>query len=134
MDLNLRLVVIVLCVGPPIYFLPAILAATQGHDRAHLVFWLNLLLGWTVIGWVAALAWTVMTRPEPDTAAAVAEVVPRTNDHTAILQIAELSRQRRAGAISPEEFESRTAAILQQLPSAAVRTRRPFAVKAAVLP
>ncbi|HKS83046.1 MAG TPA: superinfection immunity protein [Candidatus Acidoferrales bacterium] len=37
------------------YFLPSII----GHSRRDFagIFILNLLLGWTVIGWIAALIW-----------------------------------------------------------------------------
>jgi len=37
------------------YFLPAIIGRNK-HDAAG-IFLLNLLLGWTVIGWVIALIW-----------------------------------------------------------------------------
>jgi hypothetical protein len=38
-----------------LYFLPSII----GHDKRSFVgiFLLNLLLGWTVIGWIFALIW-----------------------------------------------------------------------------
>jgi hypothetical protein len=38
-----------------LYFLPSIL----GHDKRSFagIFLLNLLLGWTVIGWIIALIW-----------------------------------------------------------------------------
>ena len=37
------------------YFLPWAVAATRGKSNTGFVFWLTLLLGWTVVGWVAAL-------------------------------------------------------------------------------
>jgi len=39
------------------YFVPAIIAGWRRHPRTGLVFLLNLLLGWTVVGWLFALAW-----------------------------------------------------------------------------
>lgn len=39
-----------------LYFLPTIIAIRRGH-RATGIFVLNLLFGWTVIGWIAMLAW-----------------------------------------------------------------------------
>lgn len=41
------------------YFLPTIIAAARGHHNGGAVFALNLLLGWTVLGWIAALVWAV---------------------------------------------------------------------------
>ena len=40
-----------------IYFLPAIVAAKRGHRQSTAILILNLFLGWTLIGWVAALVW-----------------------------------------------------------------------------
>lgn len=38
-----------------IYFIPAIIGAQKKNAGA--IFVLNLLLGWTLIGWVGALVW-----------------------------------------------------------------------------
>jgi Superinfection immunity protein len=37
------------------YFLPSFIA--WGRNRAAAIFALNLVAGWTVIGWLAALVW-----------------------------------------------------------------------------
>lgn len=42
------------------YFLPWAIAATRGKANTGFCFWLNLLLGWTVVGWVAALVLACM--------------------------------------------------------------------------
>ena len=39
------------------YFLPIIIAAIRGHNNCLSIFILNLLLGWTFVGWVVALVW-----------------------------------------------------------------------------
>lgn len=36
------------------YFLPWMVAALRGKSNSWPIFWLNLLLGWTLIGWIAA--------------------------------------------------------------------------------
>lgn len=41
-----------------LYFLPAIVAMMRGHRNAGSVTILNLFLGWTFVGWVAALVWS----------------------------------------------------------------------------
>jgi Superinfection immunity protein/Putative peptidoglycan binding domain len=41
------------------YFLPALIAASRHHHNAMAIFALNLLLGWTVLGWIAALIWSL---------------------------------------------------------------------------
>ena len=39
------------------YLLPFVLALQRGHPSILAVFALNLLLGWTLIGWIVALIW-----------------------------------------------------------------------------
>jgi hypothetical protein len=40
-----------------IHFLPAIVAALRHSRHTAAIFLINLFLGWTIIGWVIALAW-----------------------------------------------------------------------------
>lgn len=50
------------------YFVPTIVAGARRHHNQGAIFALNLLLGWTVIGWIAALVWAltaVTPRPAP---------------------------------------------------------------------
>jgi len=42
------------------YFLPALVAMLRGHRQAVAILVLNLLLGWTGIGWAVAMVWAVM--------------------------------------------------------------------------
>ncbi len=39
------------------YFLPAAIARMRQHPYFIAIAILNTLLGWTVIGWIASLAW-----------------------------------------------------------------------------
>jgi len=45
--------------GFVLYFLPAILAFVRSKRDAGAILVLNLLLGWTAIGWVIALVWAL---------------------------------------------------------------------------
>jgi hypothetical protein len=40
-----------------LYFLPAIVAMARRHHQQSAILLLNLLLGWTLIGWVVAIVW-----------------------------------------------------------------------------
>lgn len=42
------------------YFLPTLIVFLRQHKNKLAVFLLNLLLGWTGIGWVISLAWAVI--------------------------------------------------------------------------
>jgi uncharacterized membrane protein YqaE (UPF0057 family) len=39
------------------YFLPALVAWKRRHGNASAIGVLNLLLGWTMIGWIGSLVW-----------------------------------------------------------------------------
>jgi hypothetical protein len=43
--------------GVAIYFLPTAIAIINGSRNLAAIFFLNLLTGWTFIGWVAAFVW-----------------------------------------------------------------------------
>lgn len=46
------------------YFLPALVAYFRHHHNQNAICVLNLLLGWTALGWVVALIWAA-TSPVP---------------------------------------------------------------------
>jgi uncharacterized membrane protein YqaE (UPF0057 family) len=49
-----------------LYFLPWVLALLRKHHNAGAIFLLNLLLGWTVLGWILSLVWAATAvRPPP---------------------------------------------------------------------
>ena len=48
---------------PTIYFIPALVAWGRRHHATVSIFLLNLFLGWTFLGWVAALVWSAMPVP-----------------------------------------------------------------------
>jgi hypothetical protein len=51
--------VALLVVAAAVYFLPTIVAGTRGHKSDGAIFALNLLAGWTALGWLAALVWSL---------------------------------------------------------------------------
>jgi T4 superinfection immunity protein len=46
------------------YFAPSIVAFVRSHHNKWAIFALNLLLGWTILGWIGSLVWS-LTRPAP---------------------------------------------------------------------
>lgn len=48
-------------------FLPTVIALLRGHHNTLAIFLTNLLLGWTGIGWIVALIWsmTAIRAPAP---------------------------------------------------------------------
>lgn len=49
--------------GVPMYILPTLIANQRNHHNALAIAALNLLLGWTFVGWALALVWA-LTEPK----------------------------------------------------------------------
>lgn len=59
------------------YFIPAVVAVSRHYHNAAAIFILNLLLGWTVLGWIIALVWaSTAVRREPEPVEAPRHVSP----------------------------------------------------------
>ena len=60
---------IVLTVLLAVYFLPTIIAVCQSHRNTASIVVVNFFLGWTMVGWVLAVAWALSnasgSKPEP---------------------------------------------------------------------
>ena len=54
------LVVMVIVLAAAVYFLPTVIAFARHKRNLPGIFALNLLLGWTFLGWVASLVWSVV--------------------------------------------------------------------------
>lgn len=52
-----------------VYLLPTALAVYRNCEATHWIMLVNVLLGWTILGWVAALGWANAgkTKPLPPT-------------------------------------------------------------------
>ena len=57
-DQGVFVVIIFILVAGLLYFLPTIIATRRNHKNMVSLFLFNLLLGWTFLGWVAALIWS----------------------------------------------------------------------------
>jgi hypothetical protein len=85
-----------------IYFLPSLVARNKRNADAICI--LNLFLGWTLIGWVAALVWAATNEPK----AAAAPQPP----HSIADEISKLADLKTKGLISEAEFESKKKKLL----------------------
>lgn len=57
------LAIMLFALGLFVYFLPSIVASARDHHNAPAIVLLNVFLGWTLLGWVAALCWAVSSPP-----------------------------------------------------------------------
>lgn len=56
---------LIVVVAIALYFLPTLIARSRRHHNAMAIFALNALLGWTFLGWVAALVWSLTAVERP---------------------------------------------------------------------
>lgn len=98
-----------------IYLVPSLIAASRQHINAGAIFALNLFLGWTLLGWGAALVWAV-TAQQAATGPPAGEVRrygPATEEPRAEQsakrdiagEIDRLAALREKGALSEDEFQ-----------------------------
>ena len=45
-----------------LYFLPTLIARRKRHRNTVAIFALNLLAGWTALGWIVSIVWA-LTKP-----------------------------------------------------------------------
>jgi Superinfection immunity protein len=55
---------ILLIVGAVLYFVPTVLAWWMHVKSARAIFYVNLVFGWTIVGWVVAVMWAMAERNE----------------------------------------------------------------------
>ena len=94
------------------YFLPLMIASLREHDSAVGVGLLNLLLGWTFLGWVAALIWAVSgkhtTEPSPVT------VQNQSRNESVADELEKLVGLKDRGVLSELEYDAQKASVLQR--------------------
>ena len=88
-----------------IYFLPTIVARTRDHHSGRAIFYTNLLLGWTIIGWVIAFIWS-FTNP-------VQVIVNNQKQQSAADEIQKLAILKEQGLLTEDEFTKKKQQLLE---------------------
>lgn len=93
--------------GLLLYFLPALIGGSKRNATA--IFLLNLLLGWSLVGWVVALVWA--TKKEDEPTRVVVQQAPAEQPKTPPIlpadpqaRVNRLRELRDTGAITQDEF------------------------------
>jgi len=73
---------VLIVVGAVLYFVPSIVAMARHHPNTAAIVILNLLTGWTFIGWVGSLVWSVTTPQASNTTVVVQSGVTATGAAT----------------------------------------------------
>jgi hypothetical protein len=56
--------IVLFIVVPGLYLLPSIIAYRRKHARGGPIMLVNLLFGWSIIGWIVAFIWAISDPPE----------------------------------------------------------------------
>ena len=87
-----------------IYFLPAIIAFNRYHQSAVPIIFLNILLGWTLIGWIVAFIWSVTSPSEV--------VIKNQTTQSTADEIQKLANLKEQGLLTEDEFNREKQQIL----------------------
>ena len=66
MGLLIICIALVALVGGAFYFVPTIIACVRKHRNRVAIILLNVLAGWTFVGWLVALIWSVVNTKEKE--------------------------------------------------------------------
>lgn len=66
---------VVMVFGLGMYLLPTIVAVLRKHRQLPAIALLNILLGWSGLGWIGALIWSLIT-PQPTPTIIVQQAPP----------------------------------------------------------
>ena len=97
-----------------LYFLPFIVAWLRGHHNKAPVFLLNLFLGWTGIGWLAALIWSVSSIRRQAPVESSDLTAPRSETADPYQKLEKLAELRERGLLTAEEFEAEKTRLLSR--------------------
>lgn len=103
----------VLLVG---YFVPTIVAEARRHHNRMAILVVNLFFGWTLLGWVICLAWSLM-RPSPQQVSGSQTVkgsLPQVSKPDAVDRLERLAKLREQNVLTEEEFQSQKTGILEE--------------------
>lgn len=59
---TLQWTLLIFFVTLPVAFAPTIIAVRRQHANALAIFLINFFAGWTLIGWLVALVWSVLKK------------------------------------------------------------------------
>ena len=85
-----------------IYFIPTIIACKKDHKNKMIIFVVNLLSGYSIIGWIISFVWALSNFDIKN-----CRRIP-----TIAEEIEELNKLKGKGIITEEEFEKKKAQLL----------------------
>jgi hypothetical protein len=124
-DQSVHILFAALFITPVLYFMPAIIAASKDHPQPGNVFFVNLFLGWTVIGWFVSLFWAI-EKGRPREKVPLLAPAPVFTPELAAKELEDLIALRNNASISEDDYLTKRQQILARWTNAtsAAKTRR----------
>ena len=99
--------IILLALGLALYFLPSIIAKNRNHRNRRAITALNFVLGWTLVGWIAALVWSLTAdteeKPLSVPVGGLLELLPAERKRReALREQMQIEKERREGVFRPD--------------------------------
>ena len=90
-----------------LYFVPTIVARNRNHRNRRAITALNFFLGWTLVGWVAALVWSLTADTEEKLSSVpvggLLELLPAERKRReALREQMQIEKERREGVFRPD--------------------------------
>lgn len=113
------IIFILICAGVLIwlYLIPWEIAATRKHPQSLAILVLNILAGWTFIGWVACLVWAFIKTEAPVVSVGL---TPKQVEEKLTL----LGDLHSKGLITETELQIQRADVLRQATPASIKSHR----------
>lgn len=92
-----------------LYFIPSVIGIIRKHHNLFGLIALNVLLGWTILGWVGALIWSLLRSSKSQT---IIYNSTETLSKNRIGELEQLNNLKNAGGITEEEYQNEKTKIL----------------------
>lgn len=107
---GIAIFIVVIILGCVFYFLPTIIAILSGKNNAIAIGALNFFLGWTLLGWVVSLVWSLSSESK-NQQVIISQRYPGKNED-GFDKLSKLKKLLDENAITREEYESEKRKIL----------------------
>ncbi len=104
---GISVLLIIICIFA-FYLIPTIIAFSEKKKNTSSIAVVNIFLGWTLIGWIVALAWAVSKDKETNTI--IHNHTPE-KDHVAD-KLEKLATLKEKGHITEEEYSTQKSKLL----------------------
>ena len=88
-----------------LYFIPTYVAGYKNHESFGGIFFLNLILGWTLIGWIVVFYWSFSNQKK--------EIINTQTSKSDVDEIIKLSDLKKQGLLTDDEFSKAKQKILK---------------------